>query len=66
MSITNRTIQSEIQNKINLEIITYNNNNNINYSDFKNDYNSEYQLKLINLILKKLLKTIGKKDYYPE
>jgi len=48
MSITNRTIKNEIKNKINLEIMTtqhiYFKNN--KYLDFKNDYITEYQLKI--------------------
>ena len=46
----------------------YNNNNNNNYSDFKNDKitANQYSLNINVLILKKILKTIGKIDYYPE
>tara|TARA_Y100000389_G_scaffold204732_1_gene259280 strand:- start:2547 stop:2789 length:243 start_codon:yes stop_codon:yes gene_type:complete len=48
MSIINISIQSEIQNKTNLEIMktTDINTININYLEFKNDYNNEYQLKI--------------------
>jgi len=48
MSIINISIRSEIQNKTNLEIMktTDINTININYLEFKNDYNNEYQLKI--------------------
>ncbi len=48
MSIINISIQSEIQNKTNLEIMktTDINTININYLEFINDYNNEYQLKI--------------------
>lgn len=48
MSITNRTIKHEMKNKINLEIMKTEHIYFINakYLDFKNDYITEYQLKI--------------------